>query len=807
VILLVGPNGLGKTSIIQAVEWCLTGGLQYFSGGDFAREDALVNLFNRDKKSSVEIALVDDNNRKTVIRRSKKMGKSTGRGGSTVEVETHGKSYTSDEGESMIIESLFESIEEPAALFHLHQDSLRQILLADPKDRSRAIDKILGTFEVRDLVDAMDIERKLTLVQKKLEIEKQSLERDKVQIAVAAREKLSKQKRELEEQGWKDRLDLPCVMAELKSSIRQLETVGQELGHEFEVRSLDTERESDISKTQEFISKLRSETQKLDRSRIGSVSAIREKRISISSVLDQYNSAEKAIAQLGAQRIEDVDQQKKDLARELSSTAEELAQIEKMRKLLEEPAKTARRIDTRLRQLLEPLSELKSRIGDETAQTSTLRTLKFDLESLQVEVNRFSKERQLTTIALEFVQATRPKACPVCMQGIDVDEVIEKLRARSVDELSKQVEKSMAEFARKSEAYRKFESDVRSFKQLSSESSESDSAIQRLLVQVESIMHQRPKSTDDLADLLETLDRKAFTLSRDKAKLEGGIQASNERTAILEQSRIMQAEAVAKLQKLVGTQGRGEELLAIAAKELGRLQVSETKLSDSKEIDRISEALDSITRVVNYLSEMAELKKIEEEIPRITLVAEDIQKRVDKLTSLKASLDSIREILRAYLEESVGELLGSLEDTINNYYSTICGHPYFVKIKLEPDAKKPLIYNVRGVTEDETLSTYIPTRFSSAQMNVVGISLFLAHAEKMLTQLATLIMDDPTQSFDESHKRDLVKVIKELSESRQILIATQDESFSEAIRDSCGTRVAEWNFTEWTEEGPVVAPA
>jgi DNA repair exonuclease SbcCD ATPase subunit len=92
-------------------------------------------------------------------------------------------------------------------------------------------------------------------------------------------------------------------------------------------------------------------------------------------------------------------------------------------------------------------------------------------------------------------------------------------------------------------------------------------------------------------------------------------------------------------------------------------------------------------------------------------------------------------------------------------------------------------------------------------MNVVGISLFLAHAEKMLTQLATLIMDDPTQSFDESHKRDLVKVIKELSESRQILIATQDESFSEAIRDSCGTRVAEWNFTEWTAEGPVVAPA
>jgi DNA repair exonuclease SbcCD ATPase subunit len=108
------------------------------------------------------------------------------------------------------------------------------------------------------------------------------------------------------------------------------------------------------------------------------------------------------------------------------------------------------------------------------------------------------------------------------------------------------------------------------------------------------------------------------------------------------------------------------------------------------------------------------------------------------------------------------------------------------------------------VTEDETLSTYIPTRFSGAQMNLVGISLFLAHAEKMLNQLATIIMDDPTQSFDESHKRDLVKVIKELSESRQVVLATQNEEFSDAVQDSCGTKVAVWKFAEWSEEGPVI---
>lgn len=400
---------MGKTSILQAIEWCLTGGLLYFSGGDFAREDALVNLFHEAKKGFVEAVLVDDSDGKIVIRRSKKMGKSTGRGGSMVEVEIQGKRFTEDEAESKIITSLFQSVEEPATLFHLHQDSLRQILMADPKERSRAIDKILGTFEIRDFVDAMDITRKVTTVRKKLEIGKQSLERDKIQIAVAAREKLTKQRKELEEQGWKDRLDSSSVGTELKSVINRVEIVSQQLGHELKRETFDISKEIEIDYAEDAISKLRSEMQKIDRSRIGSVSEIREKRTSISIILEQYDSAERAIAQLGAQRIENLEEQKTDLTKESQSLNGQLTEIEKVRKLLEEPVKTVRRMDATLRQLLEQLAQLKSRIGDETVQISALRAFKSDLENLQAEVNRFSKESQLVTIALEFMEVTKPQ--------------------------------------------------------------------------------------------------------------------------------------------------------------------------------------------------------------------------------------------------------------------------------------------------------------------------------------------------------------------------------------------------------------
>ena len=43
--IIHGPNGTGKSSILQAIEWCITGAIPYMRGGDFTKEDAIVNAF------------------------------------------------------------------------------------------------------------------------------------------------------------------------------------------------------------------------------------------------------------------------------------------------------------------------------------------------------------------------------------------------------------------------------------------------------------------------------------------------------------------------------------------------------------------------------------------------------------------------------------------------------------------------------------------------------------------------------------------------------------------------------------------
>lgn len=797
IILLEGRNGLGKTCTLQAIEWCLTGNLMFFSGGDFTREDAFVNLFHPTKKGYVKINLQGDKGRQIEINRSKKLGRSTGRGGSSLQVVIDGERLAGEEAELAIAASVFESVDEPASLFHLHQDSLRQILTADPKERSRAIDKILGTFETRDFLDSLDIKRKLTQTFRKIEAERSSLERDRVQVAIAAREKLNKQKSELEAQGWKNKLESQAVRAELESTAKRLQTVADGIGYAIPSDRLIVEKNDSSEK---MISRFRSEIQRLDRSRISSASTIREKRTTISSALEQYQSAEKAVETLGAEKVGDPDK-KKLVAENLQKLDAELTGLERIISGLEQPTENARTLHMRIQELRAQLEPLQKLIGEEDAQKVRMEKLKESVRELEQDLTRFSAQKQLVAAAIEYLESAKPDVCPVCFQKINANDALDKLRAESADQ---QVRKLVADLSKERDQLRRLEGDMAAFKRLSIEQSELGQDMQKLMAQIRTVIHQELKSAEELTSAVSAIDQKAVSLRRQRGELEGKLQAINEREKVVEQSRIMQGQAVSKLQQILGSEARGKELLVLATREEAKLGGSEMKLNESNDIDQINDKLHSLERVVAYLGELEELKKLEQEIPRIEKVAKDLEKRLDKLASLDGSITSITGVLSAHLEGSVADLLGSLETTINHYYSSMSGHPYFVKIKLEPDAKKPLMYNVRASTQDETISTYISTRFSSAQMNCAGIALFLAHAKKVMNQLATIMMDDPTQSLDEPHKQGLASVIKELTETRQVFVATQDEDFANMLQRACSGEVALWRFEAWGEQGPVM---
>ena len=229
VTLLFGANGSGKTSILQAIEWSLTSSLPYLSGHDFVREDAIANLFHQ-KLSTVE-TVVRDGEQSLTCKRTRRMAKSTTRGSSEFTLEFQKKVLHDVEAQNKIDSLMGFAGEDFSKVVYLHQESVKELLSADPKERSRAIDKLLGTYEARELTEALDVKRALstkgTLLQDRID----ALNRDKVQFAVNLRSRLARKKADLLKADLQEsHFTLDAACSEVVSVQRRIDELAESYG-------------------------------------------------------------------------------------------------------------------------------------------------------------------------------------------------------------------------------------------------------------------------------------------------------------------------------------------------------------------------------------------------------------------------------------------------------------------------------------------------------------------------------------------------------------------------------------------------
>ncbi len=201
--IFVGKNGSGKTSLLQAIEWCLTGKMDYMKGEEFSQEDAIVNLFNPSHLASVSLVL-NGLSSKVIVSRRRKMSKSTNRGASPLTVKIGSKNFEDEEAEGQLERILGLPFNEISSSIYLHQDSLKNILSADAKDRSRTIDKMIGMEELRSLIESLASTRKITTAVKDLQSTIERLRRDKVEFAQRTKLKVDQCKERLIETGYSE---------------------------------------------------------------------------------------------------------------------------------------------------------------------------------------------------------------------------------------------------------------------------------------------------------------------------------------------------------------------------------------------------------------------------------------------------------------------------------------------------------------------------------------------------------------------------------------------------------------------------
>ena len=137
---------------------------------------------------------------------------------------------------------------------------------------------------------------------------------------------------------------------------------------------------------------------------------------------------------------------------------------------------------------------------------------------------------------------------------------------------------------------------------------------------------------------------------------------------------------------------------------------------------------------------------------------------------------------------------------MNETYQAIEGHPYFSRLKIDIEKESPLQFSFRAASDKEL--TYIPTRFSTAQLNIAALSIFMANSKLMAGGLPLITLDDPTQNMDDIHKKDFARFISGLVDEFQVIIATEDNKTRDHLLEHY-PKAKCYEITNWTTEGPI----
>lgn len=191
-VLLYGDNHQGKSSILNAIEWCLYGDHCVGQKSGIRERVGGWDIVNRSApKASVELAIETDE-AVTTIKRVEVKGK--GRRGKTVEVKLpDGSVKEGDEAEQEIIRLIRLSFKDFATTVYQHQETIRAIIVQTASDRSDAIDRLLGLSDYRNILDGIkkskiaDLQKELanqfdnfqTLIEQTLRIRQEELEQKK----------------------------------------------------------------------------------------------------------------------------------------------------------------------------------------------------------------------------------------------------------------------------------------------------------------------------------------------------------------------------------------------------------------------------------------------------------------------------------------------------------------------------------------------------------------------------------------------------------------------------------------------------
>jgi DNA repair exonuclease SbcCD ATPase subunit len=275
-------------------------------------------------------------------------------------------------------------------------------------------------------------------------------------------------------------------------------------------------------------------------------------------------------------------------------------------------------------------------------------------------------------------------------------------------------------------------------------------------------------------------------------------------------------KAEEELGKILKSRFKGKNLVEEAEESLSKLEKdlkkAEKTLSKKNEIlQGIEDSADICRAIVRVLEKESEYEKMRETFAEEDSQIEILKSQINEMSALFTRLQRISDAIATAQINLAREFIDKGEKNISDYYSRICGHPFYNSVRIDINQRnvkgiQKNTYNIKAFNNKEGKETLISTRFSTGQMNCAALSIFLSLSSMLERRPKFVIIDDPSQNLDPEHKKSLVKVLHDVAFGSQVIIATQDAELEEEIKDSFLPQggYTHLRYEGWSKEGPII---
>jgi len=824
--VIFGPNFYGKSSILEAIQWCL-----YCNSGAEWRQI---------KRVFEDSELVNVRKTKAIV---------------SIDYEHSGEIYT------MFAET---KSEEGYGFKSYDHGSFKNLTLGELKFTDFIT--VITTSQTRRFISkedlkALDLAFNVTFW-RELTNKSENVVKDLLGVEKEIAERVYSWRREIE----KIYINIIKKYEEIKSKVKNIsiESIRRELS-ELLNRKID-EVPTTLEDLIEFIKKVGepyiSEIEKLEKEREGKVEKIKSAKLKIEQKIERINKIERILPDIKS-RIEELSKLppkeplikgKERLEREASELGELIKKLDEEKRGVEENKLRLERqlsnlneLYRRILSLTEELQKTENKLKDYEEENLDYKweTLKSELEHLEEQEKEFENELGKTLEIIEIIERALPlmkeDVCVVC----DADkgktraekklnilksghgkirEELEKVRRetnklkeelKSLEEKIKERERLRSETSGLRQRIRKelgnygFENLEELERKISELTEEINNLIQKaddLKKQIESKENERYKAIDDLGKINSKIIKIENLESEIKGKLaEVGIDtwklSINEIISKISELEKEKEDLRKEVERLKSELKESEEGLQMLEEKIKLLEAKKKEFSEKKK---------DIRRKLELLSEFESLRELQKEIELITKgainVLEELEEVLSGIEERRLFFLKLYQSTNSFIGELIEDELDELNKLIDVFFNALYDHPEFKDIRIKFDPNSKVGYRVEVV--DTKGETYGEEIFSTSGKDMARLAISSACSFYGLRrgEFNLLIIDEPQQHLDFKHKEKFARdFLTKICEKCQVVLATADKELWNLIRRYAPEGAIFYEIISWSlEKGPEI---